>query len=251
MTRYLYNICFLFIIGCFLTACSQPVYYVTRPVSNPTYEQVVVSTPVKVNEPVKTPVKRKAKALIVVDAGHGGKDLGAESDATPKYQEKILTLSTARMLKTYLEQLGHTVIMTRDSDVFIALDDRADFANKRKPAAFVSVHFNTAPNKEAEGIEVFYYRSDTDKIRSATSKILAQDVLKRSLEQTQAKSRGVKHGNLAVIRETKMPAILIEGGFLTHATEVQKLKNANYLKQLAWGIAQGVDDFVADEDDES
>lgn len=189
-------------------------------------------------------LKPELKALIIIDPGHGGKDLGAYSQKIPKYQEKFLTLSTAFMLKEYLTQMGYAVLMTRAEDVFVTLPNRAAFANKRQPQLFVSLHYNSAPNREAEGIEIFYYRSDTDKNRSKQSMTLAQKILKGMLANTEARSRGVKHGNLAVIRETNMPAVLVEGGFLTNADEIVKLKDGAYLKKIAWGIAQGIHDYL-------
>ncbi|MFS6835649.1 N-acetylmuramoyl-L-alanine amidase family protein, partial [Staphylococcus aureus] len=134
--------------------------------------------------------------------------------------------------------------MTRKTDTFVTLDGRAKFANDRKPDLFVSVHFNSAPSAQAHGIEVFYYRSEQDVERSATSKELAEKILQKVLVNTEAKSRGVKHGNLAVIRKTTMPAVLIEGGFLTNEQEFQKLRDSAYIKKLAWGIAQGIQDFL-------
>lgn len=185
----------------------------------------------------------KMKPLIVIDAGHGGEDYGAHSNTSPHYQEKYLNLSTAQMLRGFLAQQGYRTIMTRTNDTFIALDKRADFANEKNPSIFLSVHYNSAPSKEAEGIEVYYYKSDEDKMRSRESRLLAQFVLDGVIETTQAKSRGVKHGNFAVIRQTKMPAILIEGGFLTNDKEMQRIKDPTYLKQLAWGIAQGLNAY--------
>jgi N-acetylmuramoyl-L-alanine amidase len=187
---------------------------------------------------------KNQKCLIVIDAGHGGEDFGAHSNTLPHYQEKHLNLSTANLLQTYLSQLGYQTIMTRTDDHFIALDKRADFANEKNPDLFVSVHYNSAPSKEAEGIEVYFYRSEQDKKRTRESRLLAQCVLDDVLESTDAKSRGVKHGNFAVIRQTKMPAILIEGGFLTNDREMQKIKDPVYLKKLAWGIAQGIHSYL-------
>jgi N-acetylmuramoyl-L-alanine amidase len=189
-------------------------------------------------------LKPEKKVLIVIDPGHGGKDHGTYSKKTPKYHEKFLTLTTSYMLKTYLEKLGYDVIMTRTKDVFVPLENRSTLANELKPKLFVSIHFNSAPNRKAEGVEIFYYRSDGDKSRSNSSKALAQSILKRILKNTEAKSRGVKHGNLAVIRETQMPAVLIEGGFLTNEDELKLLKNGVYLKKLSWGIAQGIQDYL-------
>ena len=182
--------------------------------------------------------------VIIIDAGHGGNDLGTFSVATPKYKEKLLNLTTASMLREYLKKLGYKTLMTRFDDRFVSLDERAQFANTNKATLFVSIHYNSAPNKEAEGIEVFYYRSDKDKVRSADSKLLAQAVNKHIIIHTDAKSRGVKHGNLAVIRETTMPAILVEGGFLTNANELNKIKDTSYQKRIAWGIAQGIHEYL-------
>lgn len=182
---------------------------------------------------------------ILIDAGHGGEDFGAHSVGNPKYHEKTLNLSTASMLRRYLEKLGYSVAMTREDDVFISLDKRAEIANLNKPKIFVSVHFNSAPSKEAEGIEVYFYSNEKNPLRSKESKILADSILKRVINNTNAKSRGVKHGNFAVIRETNMPAVLVECGFLTSPKEMQKIKDATYLKSLSLGIAEGIQDYLS------
>lgn len=231
--RPLYNrlfLCLMFI----LSGC--------MPHSRQTY------TPVEFVEetPLSPPVVSKPiqKPLVVVDAGHGGEDFGTKASSQPRCYEKNLNLSTAHMLKNFLQQMGFQVVMTRDDDIFVSLGDRAQIANRLKPILFVSVHYNSAPNEKASGIEVFYYDSDKDNRRTESSKKLAQAVLDHVIDNTKAKSRGVKHGNLAVIRETNMPAILVEGGFLTNESETQKLRDSQYLKGLAWGIAQGIQDFV-------
>lgn len=194
--------------------------------------------------PAPLPKKAETGPLIVIDPGHGGKDIGTQSLKTPKYYEKNLTLSTSLALNQYLKLLGFKTVMTRDSDEFIELKDRALFANEKKPLLFVSVHFNSAPSKSAEGIEVYYYKSDTEKLRADKSKVLASKVLDGVLSYTKAKSRGVKHGNYLVIRETNMPAIIVEGGFMTNEEEMQKIRDGAYLKKLAWGIAQGIKKFA-------
>lgn len=189
----------------------------------------------------------KERITIVVDAGHGGEDFGTHSLDTPKYQEKNLNMSTAMMLKNFLQYFGYRVVMTRTNDVFISLEERAQMTNKLKPKLFVSVHYNSAPSKQAEGIEVYYYLDEKDRRRKECSKYLAEAILSKVIQNTQAKSRGVKHGNYSVIRETKVPAVLIEGGFLTNKNEMDKLKNATYLKQIALGIAQGIQEYIATE----
>lgn len=184
---------------------------------------------------------RLQKELIVIDAGHGGEDEGTRSLIPPKYQEKSLNLATSLFLKEFLEKFGYVVKMTRTDDTFIALSDRSSMANKWASKLFVSVHYNAAESELAEGVEVYYYQSDENKQRSTISKKLAESVLAEILQKTGAKSRGVKHGNLSVIRETVMPAILVEGGFMTNKVEMEKIKDPNYIKKLAFAIALGID----------
>lgn len=212
------------------------------------------SRPIRAADPqeiamANLPIKKKGieKGVVVLDAGHGGEDFGTHSVGQPIYQEKYLNLSTTQLVKSFLQQFGYKVIMTRTDDTFIPLDQRALFANEQNPRLFVSIHYNSAPSADAEGIEVFYYREDDDKSRVSQSKALAQSILNRTLENTNAKSRGVKHGNYAVIRKTTMPAVLIEGGFLTNKEEMEKIKDGAYMKSLALGIAQGIQDYIAKE----
>lgn len=241
-SRFYTLFCAHFILFLCLTACTRTVYvHSTLPGIR---SQIEVK---QQNDPVTAAavlLKPKSAGLIVIDPGHGGKDFGTHS-RKPPYQEKYLTLTTAYMLQNYLQQLGFDVVLTRKDDVFVSLDKRTSFANERKTRLFVSLHYNSAPNKQAEGIEIYYFNTSADKERAKQSKKLAQAINKQIVKQTKAKSRGVKHGDLAVIRETEMPAVLIEGGFLTNEGEMTKLKNAVYLKKLALGIAHGIKDYLA------
>jgi len=187
------------------------------------------------------PKKGKAAQghLIVLDPGHGGFDIGA---TVQKVEEKTLALKTANLVKRYLANKGYRVILTRSRDLFLPLKKRAAIANDTKSHLFVSLHFNAFKNPTVQGIEVFYYDKGT-KWKSSNSKRLAQLVLARMLAQTSAPSRGVKHGNFHVIRETTMPAILIEGGFITHPKERGHLSDQKYLERLALGIAEGIDQY--------
>lgn len=221
---------YLFLI-CISSSCSRKV----------TIEEAPPPIPQRVAQPQK-PFFRKA--LIVIDAGHGGQDLGTQSLVEPKTQEKHLTLKTTLMLNQYLKRLGYQTLLTRAEDFFVPLDLRSAFANSNKASLFVSVHYNSAPSTQAEGVEVYYYQSEKDKTRTDKSKQLAERVLNRVVENTHAKSRGVKHGNFSVIRETKMPAILVEGGFVTNDRELRNLKNPEYLKKIAESIAQGINDYL-------
>lgn len=227
------------LILCLLTSCT-PVYREISPLPEP------VLAPPPPTEAVAPPIKSPtaSKELILIDAGHGGEDLGARSPTPPRYQEKNLTLATAKLLKKYLEQLGYAAVMTRSEDVFVPLDKRAKIANQLKPELFVSVHFNSAPAPEAEGIEVYYYRNKDDPKRTSSSRLLAQKILDKIIDNTSAKSRGAKHGNYLVIRETEMTAVLVEGGFLTNSSEMDRIKDPAYLKKLAWGIAEGIQAYL-------
>lgn len=225
-----------------LTACSEPLLPPTAPpVVRPT-SCVPLWTNAKISPPYRQGVNNAI--LIIIDPGHGGEDYGTHSLGKPVYHEKYLTLSTAKLLNSYLQNLGYRTLMTRETDIFIPLEKRAEMANNQSPTLFVSVHYNSAPNRDAQGIEVFYYRNDTNSIRVKKSKVLAEKVLSCLIKNTKAKDRGIKNGNFCVIRETAMPAILIEAGFLTNQEELEKIKTSQYIKSLAWGIAQGIDQYL-------
>lgn len=98
---------------------------------------------VKRNPTINPPLLPQ-KAFVVLDPGHGGHDMGTQSILKPRYQEKSLNLITAQFVKTYLQELGYQVKMTREDDTFVSLDKRAQFANQQKPELFVSIHFNAS-----------------------------------------------------------------------------------------------------------
>lgn len=235
-----FHLFLLLFVGC---APSHP-RYETAP-SEKGYISVKVR-PEDSPKPIYKPEPRRLDALIVIDPGHGGDDTGTASSTKPRYQEKFLTLSTAKFLKEFLRQMGYRTLMTRSDDTFIPLLERAAIANEVDGNAvlFVSVHYNSAPSQEAHGIEVFFHQSEANKVRAKASKELAAMILDEVIQNTGAKSRGVKNGNFAVIRETKMPAILIEGGFMTNQEEMALIKDPAYVKRLAHGIARGVDHYL-------
>lgn len=184
------------------------------------------------------------KGVIVLDPGHGGSDIGTQSLTKPRYQEKNLNLLTARLVKQYLQKMGYKVFVTRHKDVFVSLERRSTLANKYHAQLFMSLHYNSAPSAQAKGVEIFYYSSRQQLKRTQQSRAFAQSVLKSLIKEAKVTSRGVKSGNWAVIRETKMPAILVECGFMTNAEEMQKIKDLNYVRRLAWAIARGTDAYA-------
>jgi N-acetylmuramoyl-L-alanine amidase len=193
--------------------------------------------------------KRRQHIRIVVDAGHGGDDFGCSTHSEPKLKEKDLALTVAKFLDRYLKKQGYSTLMTRSDDTFIPLKKRAELANDYKADVFVSVHFNSAPAKKAEVIEVYYYKGEKTPDRTDKSIELGTKVLDELILETSAKSRGVRHGNFAVVRETKMAAILVEAGFLTNDQEAERIRKVGYLQGLAKACAKGVHAYLQDKRD--
>lgn len=178
--------------------------------------------------------------LIVLDAGHGGSDEGAK---VRHLQEKKITLLTTLYAKKQLEELGYRVLLTRKKDTYISLPKRVSIANQTESALFVSIHCNAAQNHLAQGLEIYYCKAgDADK--SLSSLNLAGAILNQIIQETGCLSRGVKLGRFYVIRETSMPAILIEMGFLTNYDEWASMRRKSYLEKMAKGIALGVHNYM-------
>jgi N-acetylmuramoyl-L-alanine amidase len=179
-------------------------------------------------------------ALIILDPGHGGKDEGARIE---NVFEKKLTLRTAYLVKQELEALGHRVVLTRARDLYISLASRTEIASRRGGDLFVSLHYNSSKSPSAHGLEIYYYAKG-EKTRMQHSRQLASSVLKTIAKATSCHTRGVKNGNFHVIRETTMPAILIEGGFLTNHNERSLFTTPEYLETFAKAVAEGIDAFA-------
>jgi N-acetylmuramoyl-L-alanine amidase len=186
------------------------------------------------------PSYNHSKYTVVVDAGHGGFDLGACAN---RIEEKKLCLKVARLLRDQLCQEGYNVVMTREHDEYVTLKKRVHMANEIKAQLFVSLHMNSSKNKDASGIEVYYYPEKNHKWRLERSKSIAQRTLYHMISASSAKSRGIKPGNFCVVRETKMPAILIECGFITNDQESKRLKNDEYLRSLSSCIARSINHY--------
>ena len=200
----------------------------------------------KLNEAKPHPMEpgQKTDITVVIDPGHGGKDSGAVAE--DKTTEKSLTLRLAPRVEAMLRAKGYNVIMTRSTDEFIALSERAAIANRNNADIFVSIHFNSAGSASPYGIEVLY-ASENDvelKKNAGDQTLLAKEVLNAVLRETGANSRGIKNRpELAVLRRTNMTACLIEGGFMSNPAELQKLKNDSYLDKLAKGIVTGIENY--------
>ncbi|MGE5196644.1 MAG: N-acetylmuramoyl-L-alanine amidase family protein [Anaerolineae bacterium] len=183
----------------------------------------------------------REKFLVVLDAGHGGTADGAKVQSL---KEKRIALTTTLLAKKHLEAMGYPVVLTRSQDADLSLSQRAALANQHNASLFVSIHYNACKNSEAKGVEVFYYLPLIEDWRTRASRRLGTTILKTLLEETQALSRGVKHANHHVTRETRMPAVLVEGGFMTNKEECTLLKDRIYLNKIAKGIALGIDHYL-------
>jgi N-acetylmuramoyl-L-alanine amidase CwlD len=172
---------------------------------------------------------------IVLDPGHGGIDTGACGKRNSL--EKEINLEVALKLKTFLEMAGAQVLLTRNKDVFIGLYERCYFANYQKADLFISIHANSHPDPTIRGIEVFHYRGQK------YSKKIAQKILNRLAKSTGLKPLRVKSARFVVIRETQMPSILIELGFLSNYQEESILKSSDFKEKAALGILQGLFDI--------
>ena len=223
-----------------------------------------------------------ATPLIVVDAGHGGKDQGAKSRSG--IHEKKINLTIAQHVKAILlNRYKYQVVMTRKDDTFIPLKERSAIANNRNADLFVSIHANAAERKSAHGIETYFLgttnndraletaaRENGELVQSVkddqvqeilaslitTTKIndssrLAGTVQENLIKSTRKKFRelknlGVKEGPFYVLHGANMPSILVEVGFLTNQKESRMLSKPDYLYRLASSIAEGIHKYLQD-----
>lgn len=169
---------------------------------------------------------------VVLDPGHGGEDPGA---VVGEAQEKDINLAITLLVRDLLaEQEGVAVLMTREQDVYPSLTDRADFANQEKADLYVSIHANSLEDNSYAGIFTFYH---PDKRSSRTP---AETIQAAVTAASGGLDRGVRSEDYAVLRETDMPAVLVETGFMTCPEELALLLDADYQKLLAQGIAEGI-----------
>lgn len=168
---------------------------------------------------------------VVIDAGHGGHDRGAVTGLT---YEKHLALDVARRLEVYLNQQGIRTKLTRERDRFIPLPRRVKIANDARRAIFVSIHFNSASNRGAIGIETFYHGRNRDSLT------LAHMVQSAAIYKTRSPSRGVKHANFHVLSQNKRPAILVECAFLSNSSDRYRALSASFRQKMAEAIAMGI-----------
>lgn len=182
------------------------------------------------------PVRDASNPLIVIDAGHGGVDSGCiKGDVL----EKDINLEIATKVREQLNARGYEVLMTREGDETISLEDRVKLANENGATIYISIHQNASEEEpeDVHGIETYYSgESEVD------SKRLAQLMQQQLTNSTDARDRSIlANENLYVIRETNMPACLVETGFLSNKKECGLLVADDYQTQLAESIVSGVE----------
>lgn len=190
------------------------------------------------SEEEKEEVKPKDN-LVVLDAGHGGSDpgsLGYKEDKTEILaKEKDVNLKITLMVEKMLNDRGIKTYLTRSDDTYVSLSDRAEIANEKNAALFVSIHNNSIPDPDYKGSMVLYYSTST------AGKTLASNILSEMTKAAGTIDRGLRDGtNMAVIRRTNMPAVIVECGCLTNAEELLNLMDDSFLEKLAIGITEGI-----------
>ena len=180
--------------------------------------------------------------LIVIDAGHGGKDGGASGALDGKtVLEKNLTLQMAIKTRDILTGKGYKVKLTRETDQYPTLKARADFANNSNAAVFVSIHINSADSiPTASGTEVFYAPLNNDTSYGLKSSYLAKYIQEYLIANLSSKDRGVKETNHLITRTAIMPSALVEVGFISNEDELRNITSSTYQNKTAQAIAAGI-----------
>jgi len=208
--------------------------------------------------PLIYPQKSSANRILTIclDPGHGGKDTGNRAGW---HYEKVYTLALAAEVRDQLRKAGFNVIMTRTRDTYVDLPARPALANRRGADLFVSLHFNATPTgkNEVEGPQTYCITpvgaSSTDAQGEGSnhgptianrveqrSLLLAYQIQKSLVRNLGAEDRGVRRARFAVLRDATMPAILIEGGYMTHPVEGRKIYSDAYRRQMAQAIVKGI-----------
>ena len=202
-------------------------------------------------------VKGQYSKTIFLDPGHGGRDSGA---FYYNVAEKDLNMQIYRKLRKKLEELGYTVLTSRDSDIDVDfVTERSRMVNKTNSDIFISIHFNATGSaySKASGIQTYSYKDEPDypsKInpywhnhpdRMSESKRLAAAIHSSLLAETGAKDAGLLESSFAVLRETAKPAVLLELGYMDNFTENQQIRDSHYQDKLVAGIVKGIQKYYA------
>ncbi len=210
---------------------------------------ILISSVLIINSSVTDVISMPAsKKIVMIDAGHGGADPGALSGKT---QEKNINLQIAKKLQTYLEQGDSYVLMTRQEDKALASNKQSDMykrkiiANGSGADIFVSIHQNANPRSSAKGAQVYYFG------KSEKSKLLAQCIQKeiKKFANPSNKMTTMPNTDYFVLRQTTMPSVLVECGFMSNSGEKWRLTTEDYQERMAWAIYIGILKYFEAEQD--
>jgi len=187
---------------------------------------------------LKLPEVKQNKFSVVLDPGHGGPDPGAIGIGGIRETDVVLDVS--KIVKKLLSEKGVKVRLTRKNEVDLDLPPRVSFANNTNADIFVSIHANASRGKRRDinGLETFYFKG-------WRGRLLAKKIQKQILRVSPGSpDRGVKQGRYYVIKNTKMPAVLVEIGFLTGRLDARRLEKITHRKRLAYAIAKGILEYL-------
>jgi N-acetylmuramoyl-L-alanine amidase len=171
---------------------------------------------------------------IVIDAGHGGKDSGTTSKTG--LMEKTLTLKTVQLLKKKLEPYGANVVLTRSDDRYLTLQERVETAYRYRADAFISIHYDSYKDPNAAGTTIYYYDLFSDYL-------FAWSFHEPFSRMMAIPFRGISFGDYYVIRENKLPSVLMELGYLSNPTEASIISTNSYQQQVTDAIVNGVRNY--------
>ena len=193
------------------------------------------TVPERPSPPTSLPSIPNSRIVVMIDPGHGGRDPGAVGIGG--LQEKNVILPISRRVAALLEQNGVQAVMTRSDDRFISLRGRTDMASRARANLFVSIHANaiSLSRPDVNGVETYYYSS---------GQRLAQTIHRSMLQSTGMRDRGVKRARFYVLRNTSMPAVLVEVGFVTGREDAPRLSDPRFRDQMAEAIARGILQYV-------
>ncbi|MBN7772837.1 N-acetylmuramoyl-L-alanine amidase [Clostridium aminobutyricum] len=187
--------------------------------------------------------------LVVIDIGHGGKDCGSigHQGQTDQLYEKDLNLPIGLKLNEYLKSAGVKTLLTRDQDVYLTLDERTTIANNNGATLFVSVHNNSNESSTPHGTEVLYNskvnaegKTEND-LYGIASKTIAANVQDEMVSICGTYDRGERSSpSLYVLKHTVMPAIIVEGAFLSNESDLKMLRTSEFIDNYAYAVAKGI-----------
>ena len=203
---------------------------------------LVANTPKTVVKKMLPPIHKKNQPeisnlyIVVIDAGHGGSDVGATRN---NIYEKDITLKIAKKVDENLRKKNIKTFMIRDKDKTVSLAERSNFSNEKKPDVFVSVHVNSSLNEAIKGVETHYYKDDSIKYANSVHSEFAKRV-----KSWKTNDRGLFKSQFYVINHTEAPAILCEIGFISNKEEREEIITSKRQEEIADAISEGIYNYL-------